>query len=132
MSGDIFSKGSSMSSQRTRKVQSLLVREVAEILQRDIKDPRVEGVTITEARVSPDLKNATLFYQSHSEGSDLEAIATGLDSVRGVVKRIFGKRVRLKFCPDIHFRYDSSLEYAEHIENLLKEIGTSSEEREND
>ena len=111
-----------MSNQRLKRVESLIVREVSEILVRDVKDPRVEGVTITGAKVSADLSRATLYYQSHSTGDDLEQTAVGLESVRGLVKKIMGKRIRLKFLPDIRFRYDPSLEYAEHIDRLLKEV----------
>jgi len=121
-----------MVSQRIKRVESLLVREVSEILLHEIKDPRVRGVTITGARVSPDLHNAVLYYHSNAVGADLEATATGLDSARGIVKRIMGKRIRLKYTPDIRFHHDTSLEYADHIETLLREVRPSSGEMEED
>jgi ribosome-binding factor A len=111
-----------VSNQRLKRVESLIVREVSEILVHDVKDPRVVGVVIIAAKVSADLSHATLYYQSHSTGADLERTAAGLESVRGMVKKIMGKRIRLKFLPDIRFRYDPSLEYAEHIDQLLKEV----------
>ena len=119
-----------MSTQRTRKVESLIVREVSEILIRDVKDPRVEGVTITGAKVSADLSHAVIFFQAHAVGGDLEAVSAGLESVRGMVRRLVGKRIRLKFLPEIRFQYDPSLEYAERIEKLLKEVSSTSGEEE--
>lgn len=122
-----------MTSQRMKRVESLILREVSDILLNRIKDPRVEGVTLTEARVSADLQNATIYYQCNAARDELEIAAAGLESARGKVKTMVGKRIRLKFLPDIQFKYDSSLEYAEHIEALLKEVlPRSDEEREED
>jgi len=119
-----------MSTQRTRKVESLIVREVSDILLREVKDPRVEGVTVTGAKVSADLSIAVIFFQTHAVGVNLETVSAGLESVRGMVKKLVGKRIRLKFLPDIRFQYDSSLEYAERIEKLLKEVVPTSSEKE--
>ncbi len=110
-----------MIGQRIRRVESLLVREVSEILIREIKDPRVKGVTITGAKVSPDLHHAVIYYHSHAADADLKVAESGLESIRGKVKKIIGKRIRMKFLPDIRFCYDDSLEYADHIESLLKQ-----------
>jgi ribosome-binding factor A len=115
-----------MSLQRLKKVESLLIREVSEILLTEVKDPRVRDVTITGAKVSADLSHAIFFYQCHAVGADLEAVAKGLDNVRKVVRKLLGMRVRLKFLPEIKFEYDPSLEYGERIEKLLQQVKTSS------
>jgi len=120
-----------MSTQRARRVESLIVREVSEILLCEVKDPRVVGVTVTGAKVSADLSHAVIFYQAHGVGADLEAIAAGLESVKGIVKKLIGKRIRLKFLPDIRFQYDPSLEYGERIEQLLKQALSTSKEEDN-
>ncbi len=117
-----------MTSQRMKKVESLILREVSDILLNEIKDPRVDGVTPTEARVSADLQNATIYYQCKAVGEELEVKAAGLESARRKVKTMVGKRVKLKFLPDIKFRYDSSLEHAERIEELLREALPRSDE----
>lgn len=114
-----------MATQRLRKIESLLVREVSDILMREIKDPRVAGVTITGAKVSADLQHATVYFQSGLTGEEVGETTQALEKIKGAVRRIFGKRVRMKYLPDIHFRYDASLDYADRIEKLLKEAAQS-------
>jgi len=121
-----------MTRQRMKRVESLILRQVSDILLNEIKDPRVEGVTLTGARVSADLHNAVIYYQCRAAGEELKVAAAGLESARGKVKTMVGKRVRLKFLPDIQFRHDSSLEYAERIEYLLRKALPLSDEEEED
>ena len=119
-----------MSSQRLKKIESLLLREVSDILMREINDPRVAGVTVIGARVSADLGIATVYYHNHAAKVSREETEKGLESVRGAVRRIFSKRVTMKYLPEIRFRYDPSLEKAERINSLLKEISSQEAERE--
>ena len=112
-----------MASPRIRKVQSLLAREISEILAREIKDPRVVGVTVVEVRATSDLRKAVVFYRIMSGGIESrKEAAKGLKSAAGALKRILGSRISMKFTPELEFRYDPTEDQAERIETLLKEV----------
>lgn len=112
-----------MSSPRVRRVQSLLARELSEIISRDLKDPRVEGVTIIEAKATGDLRRAVIYYRIVGHNVEhREEVAAGLKSALGMIKRLLSERVTLKFMPELEFRYDTTFEKAERIEQILKEV----------
>ncbi|MEW6440706.1 MAG: 30S ribosome-binding factor RbfA [bacterium] len=113
---------------RTRRPQrlgGLLQEEVSRLLLREIKDPRIAGVTLTSVKVSPDLRFAMIYF-SVMGGPERQREATkGLQSARGMIKRELGRNLELQYVPDIEFLFDDSLEYAEHIDQLLKQIADS-------
>ena len=112
-----------MVTSRMRKVQSLLVREISEILAREIKDPRVLGVTIVEVKSTSDLRRAVIFYRViDAEDAQRKEAAAGLKSAKGALKRILGSRINLKFTPDLEFKYDPSEDRVERIETLLRGV----------
>lgn len=112
-----------MTSPRVSKVQSLLVREISDILAREIKDPRVQGITVVEVRATGDLRRAVVFYRIIDGTAERKKNAEeGLKSASGALKRMLGERVKLKFMPELVFRFDTSEDYAERIETLLKEV----------
>lgn len=113
-----------MESKRPERVADLIQREVADILLRRVKDPRVSLVTVTATEVSRDLQNATVFFclTGTSEAAALETALEGLNKARGFIRQELGKRLRLRYIPQLAFRYDASLDYGEKIERLLKEL----------
>ena len=101
----------------------MLVREISEILAREIKDPRVVGVTVVEVRATSDLRKAVVFYRIMSgEIESRKEAAIGLKSAAGTLKRILGSRINMKFTPELEFRYDPTEDQAARIEALLKEV----------
>lgn len=118
-----------MSSPRVKRVQSLLARELSEIISRDLKDPRVEGVTVIEARATGDLRRAVIYYRIVGHNVEHpEEVAEGLKSASGMIKRLLGERITLKFMPELEFRYDTTFDVAERIEKILKEVLPHGEE----
>lgn len=111
-----------MDTKRTQRVADLLVHEVAHILQRDVKDPRVGFVTLTGAKVSPDLHYAWIYYTVLGEGAVREETRKGLDSARAFIRREVAPRLQLKSLPDIRFVYDDSVDRGFRLEELLQEI----------
>jgi len=107
---------------RAERVGDLIRREISEMLIRGIKDPRIGLVTITRVRISDDLRVAKVYFSVMGGEEERERNLQGLESARGFIKREMGKRVRLRYVPEIVFRYDPSLEYADHIDRLIKEI----------
>jgi ribosome-binding factor A len=107
---------------RASRVSDLVKREVAELLMRKVKDPRVKAVTITGVDVTRDLRSAKVFYSLIGGERDIRLAQAGLDSARGFIKREIGLRLELKHVPEIMFKHDPSLEEGSRMEKLLQKI----------
>jgi ribosome-binding factor A len=111
-----------MSRLRVQRVQEELKKEIGQMLQREIKDPRIGFVTVTDVEVSKDLRNVKIFvsvYGSDQERSDTMA---GLESARGYIRTEIGKRIKLRYTPEISFRFDESIARGARIMELLNEV----------
>lgn len=108
-----------MPSERLEKVAEAIKQEVAVILQRQLKDPRVGFVTVTKVRVSADLTHATVYFSlldSHGNPSETEA---GLKSAQGYIRRLLGERLRLRVTPEVIFRSDSTVADSFRLSKIL-------------
>ncbi len=94
--------------------------EIADILMRKIKDPRIGFVTVTDVEVADDLRNAKVFVSIY--GGDREKTLKGLQSASAYIRSELGRRMRLKFMPELLFRFDSTVEQGAHIMELLRSI----------
>jgi ribosome-binding factor A len=109
-------------SQRQLRVGELIRHELAEILSRgDIRDPVVEAhmITVPEVRMSPDLRLATIYVMPLG-GRDATDVVAALERNKRYVRGEIGRRVNLKFAPEIRFRVDERFDEAERIEKLLR------------
>jgi ribosome-binding factor A len=113
-----------MDYRRCDRVADVLRQEIAELIFRRVKDPRVNNVTVTGVDVSADLKNAKVYYcvMGVSEVETKESTAEGLKKAKGFIRLELGKRLRMKSVPQLEFHYDTSFEYGDKIERLLKEL----------
>ncbi len=112
-----------MSKRRQKRVADLIQRELSDIVQRRVKDPRLEGVTITGARVSPDYQYADVhFYRLGGDPEALREAMEGLESARGFIRRELGSRISIRHTPELRFHLDESIDYGDHIEALLAQI----------
>ena len=105
---------------RSDRVSGLIQQVLSEILKRDIGDPRLKMATITEVEVSRDLKLARIYFTAPGGKQKKDAAIKGFNSARGFIKRILAHEIDLKYMPDIKFFYDDSLDYGEHIDELIK------------
>jgi ribosome-binding factor A len=112
-----------MASRRQRRVADLIHEEISNLLQFQTRDPRIGFVTVTEVAVSPDLKEATIYVSlfSDSRAAEKEVLA-GLESAKSFFRHELGQKVNLRYTPDLTFKLDKSLAYAERIEGLLSTI----------
>lgn len=114
-----------MSSIRREKVASLIQKELAVIFQRDSRDLFSGAfITVTGVRISPDLSVARVHLSflpvsSETKESLLEKVRKKTGAVRGILGRQVGKQLRI--VPELHFYVDDSLDYAEEIDDLLKD-----------
>jgi ribosome-binding factor A len=104
---------------RARRLSERITQIVAEILKRRIKDPRLGFVTITDTRVTGDLRDATIFYTVYGSDEDAAATAAALASATGVIRSEVGKQTGLKHTPSITFLRDTLPEGAKSIEDLV-------------
>ncbi|GAB6098849.1 30S ribosome-binding factor RbfA [Halanaerocella petrolearia] len=109
-----------MGHHRQQRVASLIKEEVSELLQREIKDPRIGFVSVTDVEVSGDLRHAKIFV-SILDG-DKEETMEALESATGFVRTEIGKRIRLRHTPEVIFRYDNSIERGTRVFELLEDI----------
>lgn len=111
-------------SRRTERVEELLRGEIASLLHRDVTDPRVKLVTLTRVDVSPDLRNAMVYWSRvDAKGAPPpEEVAAGLESAAGFLRRRLSERLVLKRMPALSFRFDPSLELGNQTLNTLREL----------
>ena len=111
-----------MTTNRPARVAEEFRHELGAILARGIKDPRVTGfVTITGAKMSPDLKEITVYLSIHAEEKERERTLEGLRAAATFLQREVSRNLRLRYTPHLRFVYDESVARGDRIERLLKE-----------
>src|SRR5436309_15120945 len=105
-----------MPSYRTGQVAGQVQREIMEIIQRELKDPRIGFVSITEVRMSPDLRAARVRISVLGDEEQGRTTLAGLKSAVGLIRHELGRRLQnLKYTPDLRFEIDPSIEYSVRI-----------------
>lgn len=111
-----------LTGKRAVRVGDQLLREIADLLMKKVKDPRVKGATLTGIHLSNDLRHAKVYYSVIGGREDFERTQAGLDSAKGFMKREIGSRMDLKYIPDIAFKQDSSLEKGNRMEKIFEKL----------
>lgn len=104
---------------RVRRYAERIKELVVFALRKQVKDPRLGMVTITDARLTADLRDATLYYTVLGDPAEQAATKDALDSASGLLRSIVGKRLGLRFAPTLAFVTDEVPQQANHIEELL-------------
>ncbi|MFI1177952.1 30S ribosome-binding factor RbfA [Streptomyces sp. NPDC020799] len=104
---------------RARKLADRIREIVAETLQRRIKDPRLGYVTITDTRVTGDLREATVFYTVYGDDEERAASAAALESAKGILRSTVGRETGVRFTPTLTFVADALPDNARTIDDLL-------------
>lgn len=107
---------------RVEKVQEAIKQELSKMLLMDIKDPRIQFVTITGVELTDDMSIAKVYVSLYAPEKDHEAAWQGLNKALGFMRTEIAKRIRLRFAPNLILVKDASMEYSAHIEGLLKKI----------
>ncbi len=107
---------------RQDRVGDLIKREIARIIQHELKDPGIGFVTITDVKMSADLKQAKVFYTVLGDAECKDKSAAGLKRAGGFIQREVGRTLKLRYTPGILFCFDASVERGAHIEELLQKI----------
>ena len=112
-----------MGGHRTDQVGAQVREEIMQIIRRDLKDPRIGFVSITQVRMSPDLRSARVRVSVLGDQTQQQRTLAGLRSATGLIRHQLGRRLEnLKVSPELRFELDPSIEYAVHISKRLREI----------
>ena len=110
---------------RRDRVASVLVREISDIVTREIKDPRLGFITITSVDLSPDLKSAKVYFSCI--GDKPKSLKT-LTRAKGFIRSSLARRMRMRSVPELEFEIDDSYEHARKIDELFEEISPDNKE----
>jgi ribosome-binding factor A len=111
-----------LAGKRAARVGDQIQKEISCLLLERVKDPRVQGVTITGVSLSNDLKRAKVFFSVIGEMDHIKKAQAGLESAKGFIKREIGLRMSLRDTPEIIFMYDASLESGSQMESLFEKL----------
>jgi|ERR1700687_69288 len=109
-----------MSARRAERVSEAVRAAIADMLLRDIKDPRIGMVTLTTVELTDDLRHGKVYFSCVGDAAARERSLSGLRSAAGFIKAQLTRRLRLRFAPDLTFVFDESLEAAHHMATLLR------------
>lgn len=107
---------------RSERVGGHIQKVMADVLQKYVKDPRLEMATITSVKVSRDLRTARIYFITSGNKKNRQKAAEGFQSAAGYVKRTLARHLGLRYMPDVQFYYDNSFDYGSHIDKILKSI----------
>ena len=119
-------------SRRTDRMCGQLLKEISSSVIHVVKDPRIRNVTFTRVEITSDLRKAYVFYSVLGEQQQQEEASQGLESAKGIIKRELGHRLSLRYMPDLEFTFDPSIQHAEHIQKLLRDIEIEDTKKEED
>lgn len=112
-----------MAHYRVGRLEQEIQREVNDILLKRVRDPRVQGVTLTGVEVTGDLQQATIYYSILSDDEkDEETTAKGLAKATGLIRGELGSRLSIYKTPEIKFELDTSVQYGDKIDRLINKL----------
>ena len=117
---------------RSDKVADLVQKEISEMLLRSIKDPRIGFVTVTRVKVSGDCRSARVYFSIVGSEEERNRSMEGLNSAKGFLRKELGRRVSLRYTPDLIFQFDPSIEYAIHMEEVFQHLREEREKGEDE
>lgn len=107
---------------RPGRVANAIRREVSNIIQEELKDPRIGFTTVTKVEITPDLKYAKIYYTVLGDEKTRKSTEIALRNAKGFIKNLIGDRLKLKFMPELTFKMDKTFEYQERIDKILDKI----------
>ncbi|KUK10529.1 MAG: Ribosome-binding factor A [Clostridia bacterium 41_269] len=117
-----------MNSYRASRVAEQMKKEVSQIIQEELKDPRIGFVTVTGVDISNDLRHAKIYISILSSGEEETKTMEALNNAKGFIRSEIGKRIRLRFTPEIIFKLDKSLERGAYINRLITQVNQGEED----
>ena len=116
-----------MATNRPERVGEAIRNELSQLLQRDVHDPGVGFITLTQVKVSPDLQLARVYYTSMGDEKALKETAKALGRATPFLRRQVAQRLRLRKAPELQFFYDQSIAHHARIEQILQDLKAEAE-----
>lgn len=113
---------------RSERVSELILEEVSWVIRNEVKDPGVGFITLTRVDMTPDLRHASIYVSIMGGDRAKRRGLRALNRARGYIRSALGRRVRLKYLPEIRFVLDRSLERVKRIDDILRELSATDEE----
>tara|TARA_B100000315_G_C14214070_1_gene423427 strand:- start:87 stop:440 length:354 start_codon:yes stop_codon:yes gene_type:complete len=114
---------------RIERINNLIRQEISELLQRQVKDPRLSNfIAVTEVSTSSDLKYAKIFVSRISSEEEKQETLSVLTAASGFFRNELAKRLRLRRVPELRFQWDDSIERGAHILQLIDQISTNKDQ----
>ena len=107
---------------RSDRVGGQIQKILSEILLKKVKDPRLKNASITDVKLSRDLRIARIYFVTSGNKKNIEEALEGFKSALGYVKRTVARQLGLRYMPDLKFFYDDSFDYGSHIDDVLKAL----------
>ncbi|KRQ86992.1 Ribosome-binding factor A [Caloramator mitchellensis] len=112
-----------MSISRTSRLNEEVKRIVGDIIQNELKDPRIPMLTsVTGVEVTKDLRYAKVFISVFGKDDEKQKCLEGLKSAAGFIRKEIGKKIKARYTPEVLFELDKSIEYGMHITKVLQEM----------
>ncbi|MEE8618575.1 MAG: 30S ribosome-binding factor RbfA [Dehalococcoidales bacterium] len=110
---------------RIERVNNLIRREISELLQRQVKDPRLGTfIAVTEVSTSPDMKHAKIFVSCISSQEEKQEMLSALTAASGFFRKELNKHQRLRRIPELSFYWDDSIERGDHLLRLIDQVSS--------
>src|SRR5690348_1012955 len=119
-----------MADSRRRRIEAEIQRVLAEVISREVKDPRVGNVTITAVTLAGDMGNARVFFTPFASKNSPEDVQTGLTRAGGFLRGEVGRRLQLRHAPRLEFLFDETPDRAAELSGLIDRAVKGDQERE--
>ena len=116
-----------MTGHRAERVAESVRAVIADLLLREIKDPRVGMVTLTAVHLTDDLRHCKVYFSCVGDDEGHARALTGLRSAAGFIRRQLTRRLQLRYAPEVTFEFDPSLEISDRLSALLRGVRPSDE-----
>lgn len=104
---------------KSERVAELILGHLSKLMLTEVRDPRLHGVTVTEVTLDRELEHADIYVNALGEEERQDDVMEALEKAQGFLRRELAQRLRLRRMPQLHFRWDVTLQRAEHIEEVL-------------
>jgi len=111
-----------MDSKRVRRVANLIQKGISEVIQRDIRDPRMRRLTITRVKLTADLKSARIFYSVMGDQTQRDQTQLAIERSSSYIRGRLAEKMVIRYLPKLTFMPDETLDYVDRIEHLLAQI----------
>ncbi|PJF44289.1 MAG: ribosome-binding factor A [Phototrophicales bacterium] len=114
---------------KSQRVADLIFEHLSQILLMEARDPRLQGLTITEVKLDRELEHAQIYVNALGEEERRDEVMEALERAKGFLRSELASRLRLRRMPELHFHWDYTIEAAMHIEEVLDSLNIPDEEK---